>query len=412
MSHLLKIVSSKCNRLLQFGCICFFMALIYSSCQRDAEFKAEEFHFFRVILINNRAPLFKLTSNSIDKFEKDVDVSAYEVRITSPLGDDEFAKNGIFKFTICKPSVLYTIYWKLKSESVWHSLQKVIPTEIPELKQSNIQKNSEAIYIDGIKNQNDDAFFYDFNFFPDQSNPNDFSANNITGFSFINKSFGSAVCLGARLQLWPTLNNDFADRGFVPCVQPFNWNIVFSKKMLFLQKENFVLHQVSNKDFQLINQLKKNLSNNENPMYIGNPSNFDYQNGNMVGHAFAYYRYDDVHVENVIAKENVVNYECKHDGGAIDPNKIKITSVGVNFGIGNNLPAFQWTAKTDTLFFEDYFKDGYNLAWGKPCGFQQKEYKYKVNVGYEIPSTGQRLYYITPELVYDLKPNKIIIDIP
>jgi hypothetical protein len=399
------------KRLIVRFTLIFHLFLAVTSCKIDSPFKDSNYNFFRVVLINNKVPIVRLTSNSLDGNEVVLDVSKYDVRITSPVGDDEFAQGGKFRQTICKPGVPYSIYWKLKTETLWHSLQKEIPTELSQIKQSNLQKNSESIFIDTIENPKGDAFFYEFNYFPDLNNPQDVSLSYITGFSFIHKNYGSAFIQGKRLQLWPSINSDFEDRGFTPCVQPFNWQDIFSKKMFFLSKENFVLHQVSKKDFELINQLKKNHSNTQNPLYIGSPSSFDYQVGNMIGHAFAYFRYNDVHIENVIPKENVVTFELQYYGKPIDVNTIKISSVVIDCDGTNAFPQYQWTGASDTLFFEDYFKNHYNNLFQKPCGFQQNKYKFKVGVGYEILSTRQSFYFQSEELVYDVKPNRLIINI-
>lgn len=136
------------------------LSITLTKCKVDANFEVKDFTFCRAVLINNKVPLVKISWNTLEAWEKWIPATEYQVRITSSNGDDELAKDGIFKTTLCKPDVTYTIHWKLNSEQSWHIMSKTMPTELPRLKQSSIERNKDAIYIDKVDNVNKDAFLF------------------------------------------------------------------------------------------------------------------------------------------------------------------------------------------------------------------------------------------------------------
>ncbi|GDX50865.1 hypothetical protein LBMAG26_17240 [Bacteroidota bacterium] len=387
------------------------LSITLTKCKVDANFEVKDFTFCRAVLINNKVPLVKISWNTLEAWEKWIPATEYQVRITSSNGDDELAKDGIFKTTLCKPDVTYTIHWKLNSEQSWHIMSKTMPTELPRLKQSSIERNKDAIYIDKVDNVNKDAFFYSEDYFPANGDPTDASHGRIQGFSYILKSIWEMSENDGRLQLWPPsyYNPDYIyANNNEPCLNPFSWGNFF--------RINYpiVLNQVCHSDYQLLKQLEKNYSNRENPLFVGNSCGFDYFNGSMIGHMFTYNRYHDVDVEKTIPQENFVTYEVKYYGGNVDTSKIKIVwpFIGLpNTATYDYLQLNKKVCKSDTLFFEDYFKDCYRILAGLPCGFKQSEYNYKIKLVYQDVATGQYFNFTSQELKYDCKPGHIVLDI-
>ena len=121
-----------------------------------------------------------------------------------------------------------------------------------------------------------------------------------------------------------------------------------------------------------------------------------------------------VDIEKTIPQENFVTYEVKYYGGNVDTSKIKIVwpFIGLtNTATYDYLQLNKQVCKSDTLFFEDYFKDCYRILAGLPCGFKQSEYSYKIKLVYQDVVTGQYFNFTSQELKYDCKPGHIVLDI-
>jgi hypothetical protein len=398
-----------------------FLLVIYQwNCTRSADLPYETYYFLRVALINNRPPVAILFQSNLEGREIVEPNDHFTVEISTSSGQNEKMTAGRFKDIICTSNVKYTIRWKRHTEEQWHTMEETLPRAIEELSQKNLIIDQNQIRISGLNNTNGDAFYLDWNYFPEYNgSPNDLiKIQRITGL-YSTGEIEKELYFNDNddLILWPPRINpiDLHQAEYYTCLKPFNWSGLFQVKMSKSIPENLIVFQMSNFDFNVLKQLKNNANQAKNPLYMGQSTPFEYVKENNFGHVFSMYQYD-VRIDKILPKENPVTYDLLYKGQAIDTQNIQIKSLVIrlwdnNANLIGAIRNFQFENPTDTLFFEDYLTSAFNQFSGKSCANIEPSYKVSVLVYYIDKLKNQERNYESSLFDYKLKNDHVNIDI-
>ncbi len=390
------------------------------NCTRSADVPFDTYYFLRVALIHDRPPVAILFQSNLKGREIVEPFDHFTVEISTSSGQTEKMIEGRFKEIVCTSGVKYTIRWKRNAEEQWHSMEESLPQVMEELNQKNVTIDQNHIRITGLYNPNGDAFYLDWNFFPEfNGDPNDLiKIIRIPGL-YLTGEIEKELYFNDNdeLILWPPRINptDLHQSEYYSCLKPFNWSGLYQNKMSKFMPENLIVFQMSSSDFNILKQLKNNANQAKNPLYMGQSTPFEYSNNNNFGHVFSMCPYD-VRIDKILPKENPVTYELLYKGQALDTQKIQLKNVVIRIwddkkNLIGAIQNYQFENPSDTLFFEDYLASAYNRFSGKPCANKEPSYNVSVLVYYFDKLKNQERNYESSFFDYQLKNDHVNIDI-
>jgi len=415
---MMKLIRFACGPIFKLRSATLVLLVLFQwNCTRNAELTSETSYFLRVVLINDKPPIARLFKASLKGLEVKMPVSGYTVEITSSSGQTEKMTNGIFSSLKCIPGVKYTIRWKRKEENQWHQMEETLPKTIDLLEQKNLVIDQNNIRIAGINNVNNDAFFLDWNYYPQNGDPKDLlNVQWIPGF-FTTGQIEKELYINNKNELiiWPPkINPGHSKSAIYSCLKPFSWHNVYDKKINSRSSNDLVVCQMNSDDFKILRQIETNFSQVSNPLYLGKSIPFQYALENNYGHVFSINRYD-VRMDKVLPKDNPVTYKLLYKGQPLDTQNIQIRDISVRLWDQNNLiiglRKYAFGNPTDTLFFEDYIASAYNEFADLPCGNMQSSYMVSVYIVYFDKKLNFEQTFDSPIFEYKRKSEQLIIDI-
>lgn len=360
----------------------------------------------RGVFINDTFPIIRMFENSLNG-ESILNFLEYEVKIKSNKGEEETMLNGKFSKMKTSVGVEYTVFWKLKKEIEWHTLNKTIPDpDTVNIFSPKLVTETDRLYFNNVETSQNDNFFWAVSDETLKDNLASFQNNNgMKLWSSADEKFMILKPIASKqLQVYPAeiwQKQIF----FQPCLTPFNR---FPENWL----NNMTLVQCSKADMEIFKNITESYLKSDEPLYAGEPINWDYKQGNSVGHIFSYYKYEKIKLLSLIPKneEAEVKYSLLYNNSPIDTNQIKIENVVYNFEGSINYIS-QSSKPKNQLFFKDYLASSYNYYFQKPCGYYLPQYKFYVSVIYTDKKNLRLLTYKTTLYQYSMKGFNININI-
>ena len=388
--------------------------LLLSNCIKEAKSDKDDIYFFRGVMVNDYPPIFKLFKNS---FLVEQAVLKFEVEITTSDGQNESNSNGIFAKIKCKPGIIYTIKWRLQGSPNWHSLVKEIPlADTLKINKNNVtfSMDKDELLINSLNSDENKTYF--LSYFSKNSSYSTIgflSEGGLVQRFFIEdpKKFLKLNSIqDGSLILWPPQNQDYYEwNKFKPCTKPFNWLPYIYTGVTY---GDFDLFEMKTSDYLIFNQLERSKRNDEEPLFAGEPIDFDYKTNDMNGHVFTYYKFNGIRLGDFFTKNDSVTYEIHKNNTLIDTSKFTIKAVYFSIlNAGGSSDAIEKSNK-GLLFFNDYISSLYKYTNDLGCGNIKQSHDFNILIQYYDKILKKNLNYKSQTFNYNYQPLNCIVNIP